>query len=151
MIYAKTSSLEDRITNWRRFYQESIRIECAPYYVPPASGSIINDEIALTRMIDPEFKAAIEKNISQRKELVGRTPVEMQDAMLLESTWRIMPDIAKKTYLKLEKIDQLSRNRNGCFILWRRMKAFGVQIRSHDVHEAYDRKCMDYFAMRLAI
>jgi len=142
--------LEDRIANWRRYFQEKQKIMRVSWYTPPSSGNIINDEIAITSMT-PEIKAAIEKSISQRKDEIGRMPIQMQDAVLLEHTWCRLPDPAKKLYIKLEKIDQLSRTEKGCFILWRKMRAFGVKISSYEAHNAYDRAALSYFQRQLMI
>ena len=150
MLFSEFHELEERIANWRRFYQESLKIVCVPYYTPPKSGNTINDEIALERMT-PEIQAAIEKSISLRKDEIGRMPIQMQDAVLLERTWCILPDPAKKEYIKLEKIDQLSKTEKGCFILWRKMRAFGVKISSYEAHEAYDHAALSYFQRQLTI
>jgi len=150
MLFSENRALDERIANWRRYYQESLKFACVPYYTPPKTGNTINDEIALERMT-PEIQVAIEKSIALRKDEVGRMPIQMQDAVLLERTWCTLPDPAKKEYIKLEKIDQLSRTEKGCFILWRQMRKFGVKISSYEAHEAFDRAALSYFARHLAI
>lgn len=150
MLSSEILALDERIENWRRFYHEARKIECVSWYTPTQSGNIINDEIALTRMT-PEMQAAIEKSISQRKNEVGRIPIHMHDALLMEQAWRALPDQAKKLYIKLEKIDQLSKTDKGCFILWRKMKAYGVRISSFEAHEAYNRATMAYFARNINV
>ena len=149
-MFSEFRELEARIAYWRRPYQGSLKYACVPYYTPPVTGNTINDEIALTRMT-PEIQAAFEKSISQRKDQLARAPIHIRDAELLEFTWQRLPDPAKKTYLKLEKIDQLSRTEKGCFILWRKMRAFGVRISSYEAHSAYDMATLEYFGRQLSI
>lgn len=150
MLSSEFRELEQRIANWRRFYQESLKFACVPYYTPPSTGNTINDEIAVMRMT-PEIQAAFEKSIAQRKDQLSLAPIHIRDAELLEFTWQRLPDPAKKTYIKLEKIDQMSRTEKGCFILWRKMHAFGVRINNFEAHEAYDLATLEYFARKLRL
>ena len=139
--------LERKIDNWRRHYRIGFRIESVPYYTPPRQGNIINDEIIAS--IPEEHKQAILESIKKQKEQINKLPPDMQEAVKLELAWRNLEDQGKKWFLKWVHIDQIDKSNNGCFILWRRLKQYGIRIRSYDQQEEFNKRVLTYFQSKL--
>ena len=148
MISSEFGELEQRIDNWRHHFHTGQKINCVSHYVPTKGGNLIYDDLPDIHKT-PELREAIARGNESLKNSMGRMPVDMYDAELLEMTWQRMPDQAKKTYIKLEKIDRMSNSTKGCFIMWRKMRKFGVKISSFEAHEAYNRAVMAYFDRQL--
>jgi len=137
------SELLEKISNWRRHYKVAQRIEHTVYYTPPKTGNVINDQIldALT----PEAQQAVKDSINRQKSSFNNLPTNMQEAVRMEIIWRSLEDQGKKWYIKWRHIDQIDKSQNGCFILWRRMKQYGIRIRSYPQEDEFNIKCLEYF------
>jgi hypothetical protein len=138
--------LERKIDNWRRHYRVGMRIESVPYYTPPRYGNIVNDDIIAT--LPAEQKQAVLASIQKQREQIYKLPPDMQEAVRLELVWRNLEDQGKKWFIKWVHIDQIHKSNNGCFILWRRLKQFGVRIRSYEQQESFNIRALTYFNER---
>jgi len=106
----------ERVQNWRRFYRVCQKIHAVPYYQPPPLGDV------------------------HEEELMVKLPISMQDALLLELTWRNMDNQAYKYFLKYEYIARIPHQ-----VTWRKLKHYGVRIRNNSEHMLFNWACLDHF------
>lgn len=138
--------IRDKLDNWRRFYRVGLKIESVSYYTPPRSGSIVNEEVIHNaNELSPELRVALLESIKRQKEQINTLPPNMQEAVKVEMAWRNLEDQAFKWFLKWVFVDRIDRSNNGCFILWRRMKQYGIRLRSYEQQEQYERRALIYF------
>ena len=147
MLPSKFTELESKLHNWRRFYKVTQKLEHTAYYTPPRQGNIINDEIIAN--LEPEVQKAVLESIKKQREQINKLPPNMQEAVKLELAWRNLEDQGKKWWIKYEYIDQVSKANNGCFVMWRKMKNYGVRIRTYEQHEAFNLRALEYFQRNL--
>ena len=109
-----------RIANWRRVYRSAQRILAVPYYTPPVAGETMQSEVII------------------------KIPLNIQDGVVLEKTWRNLDNLGYKWYLKYQYISALKPQ-----VIWRKLKNYHVRIRSDEEHDSFDKKALEYFYKNL--
>lgn len=110
----------DRLDNWRRFYKTVQVLHTVPYYTPPEAGDVFEEE------------------------RFTRIPIEVHDAMFLEFTWRVLDNQGYKHYIKYEYIHRMKPQ-----AMWRKLKPFGLKLRSYEEHDSINRLALEYFIRNL--
>jgi hypothetical protein len=114
-------SLLTRIENWRMVFRTAQIMHAVPFYTPPDGHTPVDP---------PE----------------ARIPPYIQDAALLEDTWRCMQDVAVKQFIKLYYIQRATLQ-----VIRRKMRKHGVILRTPEDQSNFNNNALRQFAHALKV